>query len=786
MKKWKYLAIEDEHPLKGLNPLLSKLLKARNIDTEEKVKEFLNPETVPYIPFEVFRDAEKVLDRIFYGIKSGEKIVVYGDFDTDGVTSTAILYKTLAKLGANVDYYLPDRDSESHGLNNKALINLISKKKAKLIITVDCGISNTKEIQLAQTFKTDVIVTDHHEAPEELPNAFGIINPKAKNVLLEETSAKDIESLCYLSGAGIAFKLASALLEKAGEEKFLSELLPIAALGTIGDIVPLLLENRRIAKCGIEAIKNKVNKGITILFQNAGLKDFSKITSETIAFTAVPRINATGRLGSAETAFKLLISEDENEIDQISKELNSTNEERQNLCAEAFDRAKSIVEAEPNLYKNSIVICDEDAHIGIIGLSASKLVETYNVPAFVMRKDGNNYRCSCRGLKGVNIYDVLNENKELFLGYGGHEFAGGFSFDGSINSFEKVRKAINDTVVEQTNCEKLEASLDIDLLLEPSDVTLELIDTIKMLEPFGASNPSPTFALKDLRVFDYRMMGQNKNHLKLLCSSKDGNLFECIKWSTPNFAKDKGEEINIAFAPEINEFNGKTTIQLLVKDMIFPNEKQESSTKWIDCRKQKGGYDKILDFLTHTKKSVGIYTEKKDIVEYFSKDENSKNKLFNQDECPKNIDMAILVDCPPSLGFLKQLISRGTKEILFMNYDEIEIESTKFLSKIAGMMRYTTTSLGGKTDIQTIRPVLGVDNEIIQLAFNVLNSTKIMEAELAEDGKISVKSVHAAGMSELTNSDDFKLFDEKFEEYKGFVHKINNSPIEELKMIVRK
>lgn len=785
MKTWKYHST-TKCSLQGLNPLLSRLLQARNIDTDEKIHEFLNPEMVPFIPFSVFNDAEKVLDRIFSAIKSGEKIVVYGDFDTDGVTSTAILYKTLVKLGANTDYYLPDRDSESHGLNNKALINLISKQKAKLIITVDCGISNSKEIQLAQTFKTDVIITDHHEAPEELPKAYGIINPKAKNVLQEKTSAKEIESLCYLSGAGIALKLASALLERATEQKFFDKLLPIAALGTIGDIVPLLLENRRIAKCGIEAIRNKVNKGITILFENAGVKDFSKITSETIAFTAVPRINATGRLGSAETAFKLLISDDEEEINKISKELNETNSLRQDLCAEAFDRAKQIVEEQPELYKNSIVICDEEAHIGIIGLSASKLVETYNLPAFVMRKDGNTYRCSCRAPKGVNIYDVLNENKDLFLGYGGHEFAGGFSFDGAVNSFEKVRKAINDTVVEQTNGEKLENILDIDLLLEPQDVNEELVETIKVLEPFGAANPSPTFAMTGLKVFDYRFMGQNQNHLKVLCSSNDGRLFECIKWSTPDFSKPRGKEINIAFAPEINEFNGKTTVQLLIKDMQFPNEKAEFETKLIDCRSQKGGYDKIVDFLAHTKKSVKIFTEIKDIVEYFSKNELSKDKIFGAEDAVKNVDLAILVDCPPSVEFLKNLVNSGTKEILLMNYDELQIETPKFLSKIAGMMRYTVTSLGGKTNLKTIRPVLCTDNEIIREGFDVLKNAKVLDGEISENGKISVKSVHAAGMSEITKSESFKTFDDKFGKYKKFVQKINNSPQEELKEMIFK
>ncbi|MDO5304762.1 MAG: DHH family phosphoesterase, partial [bacterium] len=261
MKLWKYRHIAGNLSVGKENPLLAQLLLSRNIDTDEKAEIFLNPEKYDYLPFSVFNDAKKVLDRIKFAVENQEKVVIYGDFDTDGVTSTAILYKTLKKIGANVDYYLPDRDSENHGLNNNAIIKLISKHKAKLIITVDCGVSNNAEVNLAQTFKTDVIISDHHEAPDELPKAFAIINPKAKGVLNEKLSSSEIESLCYLSGAGVALKIATAVLEEYGCLEFFEEILPIAAMGTIGDIVPLLLENRRIVYSGLKSIQNKVNLG---------------------------------------------------------------------------------------------------------------------------------------------------------------------------------------------------------------------------------------------------------------------------------------------------------------------------------------------------------------------------------------------------------------------------------------------------------------------------------------------------------------------------------------------
>lgn len=787
MKLWKYRQIAGNLSLEKENPLLAKLLLSRNIDTDEKAEIFLNPEKYDYLPFSVFNDAEKVLDRIKFAVENQEKVVVYGDFDTDGVTSTAILYKTLKKIGANVDYYLPDRDSESHGLNNNAIIKLISKHKAKLIITVDCGVSNNAEVNLAQTFKTDVIISDHHEAPEELPKAFAIINPKAKGVLDENLSSSEIESLCYLSGAGVALKIATAVLNKFGCPEFFEEILPIAAMGTIGDIVPLLLENRRIVYSGLKSIRNKVNLGITRLFENAGVKDFSAITSETVAFTAVPRLNAVGRLEShgAETAFKLLISDDENEADLITNSLNEINETRQILCDEAFQRADKIVKESPELFKHSIVICDEETHVGIIGLTASKLVEAYVKPAFVMRKDGDVYRCSCRGLQGVNIYQIINENKDLFLGGGGHEFAGGFSFDGSVVKFEDVRNAIDESVKRQTNGEVLPDVLNIDMKLSAEDVTVDFVKTVKKLEPFGAENPAPLFAIEDLHVADIRFMGKLQNHLKLLCCNDNGKVLECVKWNTSELSASKSDPVKIAFAPEINEFNGRVSVQLLIKDLVLPNAPKDtakSAVKVIDCRNQKGGYDKIVDFLDRTKKSVAIYTEQKDVVEYFSKFEEAEGKVFSRENLPKSFDMAILIDVPPSLNFLKKIISSGVKEILLMNYPSPKIEM--ILSKMAGMLKYTLNSLGGKTTLKAMRGALIFDDDIICLGLEILSECGLAMVNVDKNGNVFVSEIHSIKSEILTQNQKYSAFEKMLADFKNHVMKINNLPFDELKTYI--
>lgn len=787
MKFWKYRQIEGNLSLERENPFLARLLLSRNIDTDEKAEIFLNPEKYDYLPFSVFNDAKKVLDRIKFAVEHQEKVVIYGDFDTDGVTSTAILYKTMKKIGANVDYYLPDRDSENHGLNNNAIIKLISKHKAKLIITVDCGISNNAEINLAQTFKTDVIISDHHEAPDELPKAFAIINPKANGVLSEKLSSSEIESLCYLSGAGVALKIASAVLSDYGYSEFFDEILPIAAVGTIGDIVPLLLENRRIVYSGLKLIKSKVNLGITRLFENAGIKDFSFVSSETVAFTAVPRLNAIGRLekNGAETAFKLLISEDEYEVDLITKKLNDINELRQRLCEEAYNRASRIVDSSPDLYKHSIVICDEETHIGIIGLTASKLAERYVKPAFVMRKDGDIYRCSCRGLQGVNIYKIISENKNMFLGGGGHEFAGGFSFDGSVVKFEDVKNAIDESVRRQTNDEILPDILDIDLKISVDDISVDFVQNIKKLEPFGAENPSPLFAIEDLQVADFKFMGKLQNHLKFICCGKDGKSVECVKWNTREFSAKKTDIVNIAFSPEINEYNGRVSVQLLIKDFVLlniQNEREKSSVKIIDCRCQKGGYNKIIDFLGRTTKKVAIYSEQKEVVEYFAKYEEAAGKVFSRENVPQNCDMIILIDAPPSLDFLKKIIFAGVKEILLMNYSVPHTESV--LGKMAGMLKYTLTSLGGKTTLKSMRTALIFDNEIIELGLQILRECGFAELEIGDDGCVSVSAIHTIKSELLEQSPYYAEFVYKLSEFKNHILRVNNLPFDELKTYI--
>ena len=391
--------------------LLDRLLLSRGITTKEQIEEFLNPLEMKLTSPFVFTDMQKAVDRIVKAIINREKIIIYGDFDSDGITSTSLMIKVLKFLDANVDYYIPHREKEGHGLDSSSLVKVITEHKPKLIITVDNGISNAKEVTFLKSFGIDTIITDHHEAPEELPQAVAIIDPKAPDSLSGELPALKIQELTYLAGVGVAFKVAQALLEKYGKTEFILQLLPFVAVGTIADIVPLLGENRYFVKRGLELILN--HSGLKALLEGSGYNTSKPITSENIAFGIAPRLNASGRLQTEDSAMQLMLSDNSTEIQFAVQTLNEFNAIRQNLCSDTFAEADEIWQKE-GAKNPAVVLFNPEWHIGIIGIVASKFVEKYHKPAFLMTysEETQQFRCSARGIKGLNIYDIIKEISE--------------------------------------------------------------------------------------------------------------------------------------------------------------------------------------------------------------------------------------------------------------------------------------------------------------------------------------------------------------------------------------
>ena len=548
--------------------LIKRLLISRGITTDEDIKNFLNPLEMDLTSPYAFCDMKKTIERLSKAIEDKETIVIYGDFDADGITSTSILYKTLKYLGAEVHYFIPDRETQGHGFDTKALVKLMTTVKPKVIISVDCGISDVEAIKFINSFKTiDVIITDHHEAPEVLPEAYAIINPKAPYALDENLLPKQIEYLTYLAGCGVAFKVAQALLTEYGKTEFVYEILPFVAVGTVADVVPLLGENRYFVTKGLELISQGKHLGLKMLLESAGYDITKGITTENIGFGVAPRINASGRLDTVESALKVLISDNTQEIQVAITTLNELNTVRQTLCTEVFEQADEMVKKEGN--KNpAIVLAHEDWHGGVIGIVAAKLVEKYYKPVFLMthKKDSNEYGCSARSIEGVPLYDVIAENSELFKGFGGHKLAAGLSFEGDEEKFEIVKKALNESVKNYTQGQDLKPFIKIDLKLQPEDITLDLVEEISKLEPFGASNPSPIFVIENLKVKQKRLMGSDNSHLRLIMG-KDAYEFTSVWWSKGDIPLSAGDVADIAFHPQVNEFNGNISVQLIIDDI---------------------------------------------------------------------------------------------------------------------------------------------------------------------------------------------------------------------------
>lgn len=772
--------------------VLAVLLKNRGIDTPEKINTFLNPLNQHLLEPDVFRDMKKSIERVKQAIENNEHITVYGDFDADGITSTSLLYLTLKEIGACVDYYLPDRASESHGLNNKALVQIISKRKSKLIITVDCGISNVEEVHFAKNFKTDIIITDHHEAPEILPEAFAVLNPKVTDNIDTSLNIEDIQSLNYLAGVGVALKFAYGILKEFNKPEFANNLLPLAAVGTVGDVVELLGENRTIVSAGLELIRNGAHKGFTKILKTAGIEDVTKITSETVAFTIVPRLNAAGRLENPETALKVLIETDDVILDKNVETLNNLNELRQNLCDETFNTADEMLKTDSAKHRKGIILYNSDWHIGIIGIVASKLVEKYNKPVFLMTSDINSpeiIRCSSRSIQGLNIHSVLSELKEWFEGFGGHKMAAGFSFDLNKISFEKFKEKLLDKIDEHSeNIDFNKITVFADMELEPSELSKETVCLIDKLQPFGCANPSPLFIIKDALIQDFKMMGQNLNHLKLFVSKNGIGKFDCIKWNTPNFNLPLNTKIDLLFSLRLNTFNDITNVQLMIEDLhseFLKKQEKTSEISFLDHRKKKDILDRVIDFALSSKKTTAIYIENPVLIKNLNLPQTVADKLFTLDNIPCNIQQIMLFDIPPSKeDFYNILKTTNANLVHLMNFGTEELSSDSFILKLSGMLKYALKNLHGIISTRRAAKALGASDETVECALTLLEDSEMIDLNKVDDDSYQISYVHPVEISKVKGNDIFPDLEAHLHDINAFRSFYLNSPIEEIKEMV--
>lgn len=772
-KKWvikEYSAPNAELIEAAGSELLAKLLLQRGIDTPAKVDKFLNPLNIEPVSPYAFKDMKVALNRIKQAMANNEHILVYGDFDADGVTSTAVLYKTLVHIGANVSYYIPDRQSESHGLNKGVLLKKISKERVKLIITVDCGVNDVEEIALAKTFGADTIITDHHEAKPELPQAIAIINAKAQNALLDDLNIEDIDSLASMAGVGTAFKLACALLDDAGKINFTEELLPLVAVGTVADIVPLLHENRLFVKLGLELIGKGKNPGLTEILNSAGISSDEEITSEKIAFAIAPRINAAGRLDSAETAFRLLTCDNPAEIKICAEMLNNYNKMRQQLVDQTYIEALEYIEANNEANEAVIFAYNKNWHVGIIGIVASKLAEHFNKPVFMFTDspDGEAYRSSVRSVSGINIFNVIDINSNLMLSFGGHSMAAGLALDKKVVSLSEFKSAINQTVLEITDGKLLQPELEIDLEISASDLGIEFLENLNKLEPCGEANEYPIFAIKGLKLLNEKTIGADNNHLKFSCVDANSVTVDCVYWKHTTLNIPQNGSLDIAFYPKINEFNGSKLLQLDIKDYnsddIVVNGKKR--LKLIDHRKKCGILSQVADYIRNSKSTFKIFAEDKTIIKNLSQYDNiSQNIVTRLNVTPS--DQLMFFDYPADEKLLNFMIKASNPQIVhFMNYKVPLADIDALIAKISGMFKYAHKHYDGVVYLPNISAALSITDELSTLITKLLNKTEVINVTDFQQGKVYFKfnkaiSIEVIKANELYEKCRMELFKSK-------------------------
>ena len=562
---------EDESTIKvlidklNISPLTAKVLCHRGITNAEEAAIFLDPENRQkfHDPF-LMKGMPVAIDRIIQALKSKEKIIIYGDYDVDGMSSSAIMVRALRKLGATVDFYIPSRD-EGYGFNVPALKKLADDGN-NLLISVDCGISNVKEIEEVKD-RLDIIVTDHHLPSDPINNAIAVIDPH------QEGCAYPDKNLC---GAGVAFKICQALNAKIKNIDYQSytDDIDLVALATVADIVPLVGENRKIVYLGLKQMSQTSNIGLRALIEVAGLYGKTLNTGH-LGYKLAPRLNAAGRLAFAAEGVKLLLSENQEVAKNIAQKLDEENNTRKDMetkmTIEANDKYLEL-RKERGGNMSSIIVASEDWHPGVIGLVAARLIEKYYLPTIIISIQGEYARASCRSIEALHMKHTLDHFKDYFTQYGGHSMAAGFTI--MTKDLEKFRNEFDSYVKENLKDEDFIPTLRPDALIHPVEFDIKLANEMTQIAPFGVANPQPVFAYKNVKGVYPKAMGQEKKHLSFFIKSDNSKSdIRAVAWNKASFIPlIENEMIDITFEPEINTFNDIVNVQCIIKS-IDPAEK---------------------------------------------------------------------------------------------------------------------------------------------------------------------------------------------------------------------
>ena len=560
LRKWEVRPLDKERAAAfaqtyGVPFFLAMLMNIRGLDDAVHLREFLGEGEPLSDPF-LLKDMDKAAARITRAVDNMEKIAVYGDYDADGVTSTAMLYSYLETRGADVIFYIPQREGEGYGMNMGA-VEYLKEQGVSLIVTVDNGISSVQEVARANELGIDVVVTDHHRPQEILPDAVAVVDAYRPD---------DTSPYKHFSGVGIAFKLLMALEDGAGDvEDLLEAYSDLAAIGTIGDIVPLTGENRTLIRAGLERLSQSDRPGVQALLENAGIAG-KALTSTNVAFTLVPRINATGRMGAPERAVRLLISGYEEEAEVLSEEICADNEERRRVEAEIAEAAFADIEAKGYMKDRVVVVDGENWHHGVIGIVASRVTERCGKPCMIISRGETEAKGSGRSIEGFSLFEAICACGDLLIKFGGHPMAAGITL--KPENIEAFRKRINRYAAEHFP-QMPTQTVTLDCKLNPAALSVSMAQSLTQLEPFGNGNPQPVFGLFNMELSNVTPVGGG-GHLRLTLE-KNGAVITAMRFNTKpeELPYHIGDKIDLAVQLEAREFRGQPSLTVIVRDMKF-------------------------------------------------------------------------------------------------------------------------------------------------------------------------------------------------------------------------
>lgn len=560
LRKWEVRPLDKERAAAfaqtyGVPFFLAMLMNIRGLDDAAHLREFLGEGEPLSDPF-LLKDMDKAAARITRAVDNMEKIAVYGDYDADGVTSTAMLYSYLETRGADVIFYIPQREGEGYGMNMGA-VEYLKEQGVSLIVTVDNGISSVQEVARANELGIDVVVTDHHRPQEILPDAVAVVDAYRPD---------DTSPYKHFSGVGIAFKLLMALEDGAGDvEDLLEAYSDLAAIGTIGDIVPLTGENRTLIRAGLERLSQSDRPGVQALLENAGIAG-KALTSTNVSFTLVPRINATGRMGAPERAVRLLISGYEEEAEVLSEEICADNEERRRVEAEIAEAAFADIGAKGYMKDRVVVVDGENWHHGVIGIVASRVTERCGKPCMIISRGETEAKGSGRSIEGFSLFEAICACGDLLIKFGGHPMAAGITL--KPENIEAFRKRINRYAAEHFP-QMPTQTVTLDCKLNPAALSVSMAQSLTQLEPFGNGNPQPVFGLFNMELSNVTPVGGG-GHLRLTLE-KNGAVITAMRFNTKpeELPYHIGDKIDLAVQLEAREFRGQPSLTVIVRDMKF-------------------------------------------------------------------------------------------------------------------------------------------------------------------------------------------------------------------------